>query len=88
MMSMGEFPANYDTLSTVSPEAVDYHHRMAQVGQERDDALHERDDALLALRAVIGVIEGEHIFRPDLVTRNEGHILTIAKKALEAQTDG
>ena len=49
---------------------------------------HQHDDALLALRAVIGVIEGEHVFRPDLVTRNEGHILTIAKKALEAQTDG
>ena len=44
---------------------------------------HERDDALLALRAVIGVIEGEHVFRPDSYAR-EIEILAIAKKALEA----
>ena len=81
MMSMGEFPANYNTLSTASPEALDY--RMAQVEQEREDALHERDDALLALRDIVKVGSQVHLYMADY-TGSKRAIMAIAKKALEA----
>ena len=51
-----------------------------------DECQRERDKAWLALRAIIGVIEGAHVFRADYATR-ELEILAIAKKALKEAND-
>lgn len=46
----------------------------------------ERDNLLLAMRAIIGTIEGPCVFRTDYATR-ESEILAEAKKALEDDSE-
>ena len=72
---------------TIPRSYTDEWHDMVAAGKIQREALEkcqrERDDAWLALRAIIGIIEDEtRIYVPQFIGR-EYEVLAIAKKALE-----